>query len=168
MKKNQNLQQYGQASSVTKGKLVKMYYKVLINAIEKAKKSLESKSYDRGSGFLLIAQDCVYELNASLDMSVNSEMANHYRNLYDYLFRGFLEANLKKDPTKLDELLKLSLSLMDLWELTLREQGILLESDYHTGNKLNGIVGKNAIKKRKEIVYKSNLVEKSGRLDLKK
>jgi flagellar protein FliS len=168
MNNGHKLKQYNQSPSLTKGKLVKMYYKLLLTAVDKAKINLEINAYEKASAYLIIAQDCIYELNCALDFSINPEVGKRYRSLYDYLFRLLLETNVRKDPIKLGEVMSISQTMMDLWEQVLSRQDAQVESDLNKGNRLNGVAGQNAIKKRKEIVYKSHLVEKKSILDLKK
>src|SRR6056297_129629 len=143
MSKGYKLKQYDQRASLTKGKLVKMYYKVLLNAVDKAKMNLENKAYEKASVYLIIAQDCVYELNCALDFSINPEVGKRYRSLYDYLFRLLLETNVSKDPKKLSEVKSISQTMMDLWEQVLSLQDAQVESGLKKGNRLNGVAGQN-------------------------
>lgn len=55
-------------------------------------------------------------LKASLDLSVGGELAKNLSELYDYMGRRLLHANLKNDAAALDEVRRLLLQLNGAWE----------------------------------------------------
>ena len=54
-------------------------------------------------------------LNASLDVNVGGELALNLRALYEYMSRRLIEANLRNDPTILDEVSRLLGELQGAW-----------------------------------------------------
>lgn len=72
---------------------------------------------------ILRAQDIVRELDFSLNVEAGGELAVQLRRLYDYFDRTLLEANLRKDPTGIAEVIKRITVLRDAWETMLAKQG---------------------------------------------
>jgi flagellar protein FliS len=60
------------------------------------------------------AQDAVTELMSALKMDVGEIAHNLYR-LYDYILRRMVEANIKNDKTKIEEVLVYLVDLRDAW-----------------------------------------------------
>lgn len=60
------------------------------------------------------AQDAVTELMSALRMDVGEIARNLYR-LYDYILRRLVEANIKNDRTRVEEVLKYLESLREAW-----------------------------------------------------
>jgi flagellar protein FliS len=55
-------------------------------------------------------------LRGSLDLSVGGELAQNLSELYQYMGRRLLHANLKNDPAALDEVRRLLQQLRSAWE----------------------------------------------------
>ena len=55
-------------------------------------------------------------LRASLDLSVGGELAQNLSELYQYMGRRLLHANLKNDPAALEEVRQLLQQLLGAWE----------------------------------------------------
>lgn len=166
--RNQNLKVYGNAPSITKGKLVKFAYRLLKESLEKAIICIEKNEIEKAGELIIIAQDTVYELNLALDFQINSTIGMQFRNIYDFLFRQLLMANVEKSIPKLREGIELIVSLQELWDGVLEKQDSTLESNFYKGSKINGHVGKDAIKKQKSIAYVSKIAEDKKRLDIKR
>ncbi len=97
------------------GKLILIAYDV---AIKHCKISLE-KFNDREfikerTQHICRAQDAVTELMSALRMDVGEIAQNLYR-LYDYILRRMVEANIKNDRTKIEEVLGYLSELRDAW-----------------------------------------------------
>jgi flagellar protein FliS len=60
------------------------------------------------------AQDAVTELMSALHMDVGEIAHNLYR-LYDYILRRMVEANIKNDKKKVEEVLVYLVDLRDAW-----------------------------------------------------
>jgi flagellar protein FliS len=59
-------------------------------------------------------ENIIAELNQSLDMN-RQPVAESLRNLYEYMLRRLVEANMKKDQAILDEVLTMMLALRETW-----------------------------------------------------
>ncbi|MGB4006908.1 MAG: flagellar export chaperone FliS, partial [Halanaerobiales bacterium] len=60
--------------------------------------------------------DIISELMVSLDMEQGGEIARNLYNLYDYMNRRLIQANIRKDPALVDEVINLLSSLKESWE----------------------------------------------------
>jgi flagellar protein FliS len=97
------------------GKLILIAYDV---AIKHCKISLEQfddkeKIMDR-TKHICRAQDAVTELMGALRMDVGEIAHNLYR-LYDYILRRMVEANIKNDKSKIEEVLAYLVDLRGAW-----------------------------------------------------
>jgi len=165
---NQKLKAYGNAPSVSKGKLIKFAYRLLRESLEKAIVCIQNDEIEKAGDLIIVAQDLVYELNLALDVEASPEIGGRLRNVYDYLFRQLLLANLEKSVPKLREAGDLVTGLQELWDVVLEKQDSTIESNFYKGSKINGHVGKDAIKKQQSIAYVSSIGEEKKKLDIKR
>jgi flagellar secretion chaperone FliS len=97
------------------GKLILIAYDV---AIKHCKISIEQfgdkQLIKERTRHILRAQDAVSELLSALRMDVGEIAQNLYR-LYDYILRRMVEANIKNDKTKIEEVLVYLVELRDAW-----------------------------------------------------
>lgn len=103
-----------QVQTATPEGLVTMLYDGLIRFLRQAKANLTSQKMQEANYLLLRAENIVAELNNSLDMS-RQPVAESLRNLYEYMLRRMVEANVKKDAAILDEVLGLAQQLRETW-----------------------------------------------------
>jgi flagellar protein FliS len=78
---------------------------------------------------ILRAQDIVFELNVTLNIRDGGELAMTLRKLYDYMDRRLMEANIKKDKTIIEEILRRVIVLRDAWSQMLIKQAESLMED---------------------------------------
>jgi flagellar protein FliS len=95
------------------GKLLLMLYDGLVLFLKQAGNAIESGSSQDAHNFLLKAQDIISELICTLNMDY--EVSKNLFQLYDYLKRRLVEANLKKDKQIVEEVLSLATELRDTW-----------------------------------------------------
>lgn len=97
------------------GKLILIAYDV---AIKHCKISLgqfgNQKFIEERTKHICKAQDAVTELMSALRMDVGEIAHNLYR-LYDYILRRLVEANIKNDKLKVQEVLRYLEDLRDAW-----------------------------------------------------
>jgi|WetSurMetagenome_2_1015567.scaffolds.fasta_scaffold134562_2 flagellar secretion chaperone FliS len=97
------------------GKLILIAYDV---AIKHCKISLEQfndrEHIKERTQHICRAQDAVTELMGALRMDVGDIAHNLYR-LYDYILRRMVEANIKNDKAKIEEVLGYLSELRDAW-----------------------------------------------------
>lgn len=103
--------------SASPAQLVLMLYEGAIAAIASAHQQMELKNIAAKGEAISKAISIINDgLKASLDLKVGGELAKNLSELYDYMGRRLLLANLKNDPSALDEVRQLLLQLRGAWE----------------------------------------------------
>jgi len=100
--------------------LILELYNGALRFMREAKDAMQTKRYDKTSYWLGRAQDVVGELIADVNPEAG-EMATNLRSLYAFINRQLIEANVKKDPSKIDEVYELMKGLRDSWEEAVRQ-----------------------------------------------
>jgi len=99
--------------TATPEELTLMLYNGLVKFIMKAQQSIEKKDIQQANSDIIRAQDIVTELRSSLDLKY--DIAKQLDALYDFMFFWLIDANIKKDINKLQEVLVLAKDLRDTW-----------------------------------------------------
>ncbi len=105
-----------QANSVANAKpeeLTLMLYNGLIRFIMQAQKGIEENNIQKIHDNIVKAENILLEFEATLDNQY--EISHNLFLLYDYMYRRLVDANLKKDPAILSEVLKFGTELRDTW-----------------------------------------------------
>lgn len=105
-----------QANSIITAKpeeLTLMLYNGILRFISQAQKNINGKNIPAAHEDIVKAQDIIMELVASLDHKY--EIAGNLLQLYSYMHRQLIEANVKKDQQILAEVHKLVTELRDTW-----------------------------------------------------
>lgn len=97
-------------------KLVQLLYNGAIERINMAKARMQAKDYAGKGQLINKAMEIVSGLRAFLDFEKGGELAARLEALYDYMERTLLEASMRNDPAKLDEVLGLLRSLKEGWD----------------------------------------------------
>lgn len=101
-------------SLATPEELILMLYDGALKFLNKALIAIEKNDYDACNVNIQKVQDIVRELQTSLKMEY--EISHQLYELYDYIYRVSYQANIKKDPERLNELLDIFRSLRDAWK----------------------------------------------------
>ena len=107
-----------QETSVTtesKGRLIVMLYDGAIKFMRMAIRELEAKNYEAKGRYITKAQDIINELSAVLDMEAGGEVAANLRKLYTFMSRRLSEANVKREPEMIREVITLMEELNKSW-----------------------------------------------------
>jgi len=108
-----------QESSVTtqsKGRLIVLLYDGAIKFMKLAIKELEAGNYEEKGRYINKAQKIINELNAVLDMNAGGEIAANLRRLYCFMGNRLDEANIKRDPRMILEVIELMEELNQGWK----------------------------------------------------
>ena len=108
-----------QDSAVTtqsKGRLIVLLYDGAIKFMKLAIKELEAKNYEAKGRYINKARDIINELNAVLDMNAGGEIATNLRKLYCFMNNRLSEANIKRDPKMISEVIELMEELNQSWK----------------------------------------------------
>jgi flagellar protein FliS len=101
----------------SKGRLIVMLYEGAIKFMNLAAKEIEAGDYAAKGQHIVKAQDIINELNTVLDMDAGGEIAVNLRQLYHFMVRQLSEANAKKDPQMIREVIKLMEELNQGWKV---------------------------------------------------
>ena len=104
-----------QAESASPGELIVMMYSGAIRFLSAGKMKLESQDIPGANSSLLRAQDVILELMVSVDIAVGPVARNLY-DLYEFMHRHLIQANVKKDVQMVDEVIGLLRELLTAWE----------------------------------------------------
>lgn len=87
-------------TTVDRGRLLLMLYDGCIKFLKHAKAGAESKDIPKFCRFLSKAQAIISELMLTLDFEKGGEIAKDLDRLYDFLLFYLTEANIEKNPAK--------------------------------------------------------------------
>lgn len=112
------LEAYQQAAVTTqsKGRLVVMLYDGAIKFLKLAIKELEAGNFATKGQYINRAQDILSELNAVLDMEVGGDVAKNLRSLYMFMNRHLGQANAKRDPQMIQDVIRMLDELNQGWK----------------------------------------------------
>ncbi len=99
----------------SKGRLIVMLYDGAIKFLKLAVRELEAGNHAAKGQYINRAQDILNELNAVLDMETGDEIASNLRRLYLFMNRRLSEANGKRDPQMIREVITLLEELNQSW-----------------------------------------------------
>ena len=111
-------EQYAQTKIQTAsgGDLVVMLYQGCIKFMRLAKKSIEEDNVHNTNEYLIRSQDIIMELLTTLDAEKGGEVAQNLAALYEYMYRELIQANMKKDPERIDQVEGMLLELLEAWK----------------------------------------------------
>ena len=107
-----------QNSTITtqsKERLIVLLYDGAIKFMKLAVQELEARNYQAKGKYINKAQDIINELNAVLDISAGGEIAANLRKLYGFMHRRLSDANIKRDPQMIQEVIQLMEELNQSW-----------------------------------------------------
>ena len=96
--------------------LVRLLYQGCTSAVREARRHLAAGEIAARSRSITRAWEILTELTRSLDLVRGGEISLRLRDLYDYMQRQLLEANLEQTDPPLAEVLGLLATLSEAWE----------------------------------------------------
>ena len=114
---NPYLKQYQQTQVQTASpeKILIMLYDGAIQFLNKAKIGIDNMNIEETHNNIVSAQRIISEFMNTLDMKAGGELAKNLYNLYEYLHYRLVQANVKKDPVMVDEVLGHLKDLKQTW-----------------------------------------------------
>jgi flagellar protein FliS len=103
-------------STQSRGRLIVLLYDGAIKFMKLAIQEIEAGNWAAKGQYLSRAQDILSELNAVLDMEGGGEIAQNLRHLYYYMGRRLWQANAKKDPQMIRDVITLMEELNASWK----------------------------------------------------
>ena len=122
----QAYQQVNTQTSVTDAdphRLIQLLLNGALERINMAKGRIESKDYAGKGNLIGKSMEIVSALRGALDFEQGGELAGNLEALYDYIERGLLEASVRNDPEKLEEMASLLRTIKEGWE-GIREEAV--------------------------------------------
>ncbi|MBB5322567.1 flagellar export chaperone FliS [Marinobacter oulmenensis] len=104
-------------------KLIQLLYNGAIERINMAKARMQAKDYAGKAQLINKAIEIIGGLRAFLDFEKGGELSPRLEALYDYMERTLLDASVKNDVAKLDEVLDLLRSVKEGWD-GIREEAV--------------------------------------------
>jgi flagellar protein FliS len=97
-------------------RLVQMLMEGALDKMAMAKGCMSRGSVAEKGGYISMAISIINGLRASLDKSAGGEIAQNLDDLYDYMERRLLQANLENDVAKVDEVGRLMAEIKSGWD----------------------------------------------------
>jgi flagellar protein FliS len=102
-----------QAMTATPGELTLMLYNGAVRFLKMAKAAIEEKQIEASNNNLQKVQNIIVELMTTLNMDF--EVSQNLWTLYDFMRNHLIEANLKKDPQLVQDVIELMEDLRNTW-----------------------------------------------------
>ena len=106
--------QNNQVNTSSSGKLLLMLYDGALKFLRFALIAIEDKNIENANTYLVKTQNILLELMATLNYDTG-EIARQLYNLYDYMNRELIDANIHKDSNKVKSVYDLLEELRDTW-----------------------------------------------------
>lgn len=110
------------------GELTLMLYNGCLKFIKQAKRAIEEKNYEEKNKNIQKAQNIISELMVTLNMDI--PISKHMMQLYDYMNRRLIEANIKNNLEYLDEVETFVAEFRDTW----KEAVLINRKAQHSGS----------------------------------
>jgi flagellar protein FliS len=104
-----------QTETASPGELIVLLYGGAIKFLTVARQRLDAGDLEASHRSLLRAQEIILELMISVDVSVGP-VAQSLFDLYEFMHRRLVEANVKKDGQLIDDVVGLLRELLPSWE----------------------------------------------------
>jgi flagellar secretion chaperone FliS len=95
--------------------LILMLYDGLIRFLQKSIVKIEAREIEAAHNYLVRSREIVAELLATLRPEKAGQIGTNLNRLYVYAFNRIVEANLRKDPEIVREVIKLVSTLREGW-----------------------------------------------------
>lgn len=117
--------QQTQIETASPERLLLMLYDGAIRFANTAKKALEDKDFNTANTNCLKVQNILNELMVTLDMKVGGELAKNLFDLYDFMTRQTVQANISKNAQLLTGVLDILKDLREAWMQAAKNVGAL-------------------------------------------
>ena len=105
-----------QVKTANKEKLLIMLYQGCIKFLRLAKKSINNDNIEGANNYIIRSQDIIQELMNTLDMEKGGDISNNLYQLYDFMNRQLIKANVNKDVEKIEVVEVMMKELLDTWK----------------------------------------------------
>ncbi len=116
MKQYKQVRVHGGIMDATPHRLVQMLMEGALERIAQAKGNMLNKDIAGKGEYIGKAIDIIGGLQSSLNKEAGGELAVNLSNLYDYMVRRLVDANVRNDPNILDEIAGLMTEIKSGWD----------------------------------------------------
>ncbi|HPD01284.1 MAG TPA: flagellar export chaperone FliS [Acetivibrio sp.] len=95
-----------------------MLYNGLVKYLMQAQMAVNGNKIEKAGTCIIKAQDIISEFRSTLDMKY--DISHQLEQLYDYMYRRLVDANIKKDIGIIEEILGFAKELRDTWEKAIK------------------------------------------------
>jgi flagellar protein FliS len=122
---NNSYNQYRQVqvSTASQGSLILMIYDGITKRLNVASAALKSKQLEVANKELQGAQNLITELMLTLNFDAGGDIAKNLYRLYEYFNYRLVQANIKKDPEIVQEIIDHVVDLRKTWQQVIRQAG---------------------------------------------
>lgn len=117
--------QQTQIETASPERLLLMLYDGAIRFANVAKKAIEDKDFHTASTHCIKVQSILNELMITLDMKVGGEIAQNLFDLYDFMSRETVAANVGKNARRLEGVIEIFKELREAWMQAAKNVGAL-------------------------------------------
>lgn len=107
--------------SKTPQELTSILYQALLERMNQAKETIQTREYDKANKHLQKCNDIIYRLGAGLNYEAGI-IADQLEAIYQYLAQQTIKANLKKDTKIIDEMIVIVQRISEAWQLSLERK----------------------------------------------
>lgn len=107
--------------TASQGQLLLMLFDGAIRFCKEANESMVQGNYEKANNNIGRAQAIINELMVSLNMEIGGEMTKNIFNLYDYIYRRLITANVKKDSQIVSEVISLLTEFREIWQMVVKK-----------------------------------------------
>jgi flagellar protein FliS len=100
----------------SRGRVIVLLYDGAVKFLRQALQEMDKKDWAAKGKYISKAVAIIDELDACLDLEAGGEVAENLRKLYDFLRRHLHQANMKRDPQRIHEAIKILLDLNESWK----------------------------------------------------
>jgi flagellar protein FliS len=115
-----------QVQTASKEQLLIMLFDGAIRFCKVSKKAMTDGNLEESNKYLLKAQRIISEFMGSLNFEIGGETCKSLFTLYEYLHYRLVQANIKRQPEMIDEVIEHLIGLRDTWnqaiEISKREE----------------------------------------------
>jgi flagellar secretion chaperone FliS len=101
---------------VSKEKLLLMLVEGAVKFSKIARQAMVDKDIKKSNENIIKTENIFYELITTLDVNIGGEWAKTLINVYDFIIRRLIQANVKKDVEIMNEIIPLIEYVKGIWE----------------------------------------------------
>jgi flagellar protein FliS len=103
-------------STQTRGRLIVLLYEGAIKFLKQARRELDAGNHVAKGEYINKAMAILNELDACLDLEAGGEVATNLRRLYHFMLRHLAEANVQRDPVRIQDVIDCLQDLNEGWK----------------------------------------------------